>query len=75
MNDKDREILAGQYKAYLADLWNIGQRHEQTNKFFISVLSAFLVFLSLTGTDEPFFSVADGAQIAVSVLCAALSVF
>ena len=34
-----------QYKAYIADLGNIGTRHSQTNTLYMSIISALLVFL------------------------------
>lgn len=42
------------YKAYLADVGNIGSRHADTNKFYVSLLSAILVVMGLTGKDGPF---------------------
>ena len=42
-----------QYKSYLQDLGNIGTRHENTRRFYLGVVSALFVFLSLTGKDGP----------------------
>jgi hypothetical protein len=39
--------LIEQYKAYLADVGNIGTRHENTRRFYLSIVSALFVFLSL----------------------------
>src|SRR5260370_40597390 len=36
------------YKAYLGDLGNIGSRHSDVNKFYVSLLSALFVLLGLT---------------------------
>jgi hypothetical protein len=38
------------YKAYLEDLGRIGGRHENARKFYVSVISALFVFLSMAGT-------------------------
>lgn len=42
--------LLDQYKAYVADLGNIGSRQAQTNTWYVSILSALLVFLGLTSS-------------------------
>ena len=46
------KCLIEQYKAYLQDVGNIGARHAQTNTLYVSILSALLVFLSLTAGDK-----------------------
>ncbi|MCK4842440.1 MAG: hypothetical protein KAT04_11270 [Methylococcales bacterium] len=38
-----------QYKAYLQDVGNIGVRHENSRKFYLSVVSALFVFISMAG--------------------------
>lgn len=38
-----------QYKAYIQDLGNIGLRHENSRRFYLSVLLALFVLLSLAG--------------------------
>ena len=38
-----------QYKAYLQDVGNIGVRHENSRKFYLSVVSALFVFVSMAG--------------------------
>lgn len=40
-----------QYKSYIQDLGNIGTRHENTRRFYVSVMSALFVFLSLAGKE------------------------
>ena len=45
------------YKAYLEDLGRIGGRHENARKFYISVISALFVFLSMAGTGGLFANV------------------
>lgn len=47
------------YTAYLTDLGRIGERHENSRKFYISVMSALFVFLSLAGKDAVFVNVQD----------------
>src|SRR5712692_4379653 len=42
-----------QYKSYLQDVGNIGTRHENSRRFFLSVVSALFVFLSMAGKDGP----------------------
>ena len=43
-----------QYKSYLQDVGNIGTRHENSRRFYLSVVSALFVFLSMAGQDGPF---------------------
>lgn len=42
-----------QYKSYLQDVGNIGARHENSRRFYLSVVSALFVFLSMAGKDGP----------------------
>ena len=46
-----------QYKSYLQDVGNIGTRHENSRRFYLSVVSALFVFLSMAGADGPFHAV------------------
>lgn len=46
--------LLEQYKAYVADLGNIGTRHEKSRQFYLSVSSALLAFLSTVGENGLF---------------------
>lgn len=48
-----------QYKAYLQDVGNIGVRHENSRRFYISVVSALFVFLSMAG-DKGLFQLVQG---------------
>ncbi len=41
-----------QYKAYLADLGNVGSRYATVNGFFLSVISALLGVLALTESSK-----------------------
>ena len=43
-----------QYKSYLQDVGNIGTRHENSRRFYLSVVSALFVFLSMASQDGPF---------------------
>jgi hypothetical protein len=42
-----------QYKSYLQDVGNIGTRPENSRRFYLSVVSALFVFLSMAGKDGP----------------------
>lgn len=46
-----------QYKAYLQDVGNIGVRHENSRKFYLSVVSALFVFVSMAGEEGIFANV------------------
>lgn len=70
----DSTCLAQQYKTYVADLGRIGDRKAQTCRFYVSILSALLVFLSLTGEDKPLAHIDSLAQAALSLLSIALCV-
>jgi len=54
-----------QYKAYLADLGNIGTRYATSNGFYLSVVTALLGILALTKVGEAF--VGSQAYLAVVV--------
>ena len=43
-----------QYKVYLQDVGNIGVRHENSRKFYLSVVSALFVFVSMAGEEGIF---------------------
>jgi hypothetical protein len=51
IDDVHRSEYIEQYKSYLQDLGNIGARHENSRRFYPSVVSALFVFLSLAGKD------------------------
>jgi hypothetical protein len=64
----DQAQLLEQYKIYIGDLGNIGMRHAQTNTWYVSLLSALLVFLSLTSRAGVLSDASTGAQAAVATL-------
>ena len=49
--------LLAQYKSYLEDMRSIGTRHENTRKYYVTVVSALFVFLSMAGPEGVFHSV------------------
>ncbi len=53
-----------QYKAYVQDLGNIGIRHENSRRFYLSVVSALFVFVSMAGPDG-LFAVVKGPILAL----------
>lgn len=60
--------LIKQYDIYARDLGNIGTRHSQTSSMYVSILSALLVFLSLTGEDKPLGEIGYVAILSVAFL-------
>ena len=56
-----------QYKAYLRDLGNIGSRQAQTTTWYVSILSALMVFISYLAQSSNLHLFAS-ASIAVSAL-------
>lgn len=66
--EKFTEHLLEEYKLYVQMTDNVSNRRAQANAFFISVLSALLLFLSLSGEGKPFGDVQDVTYIAVSLL-------
>lgn len=58
MTPQEQILAVEQYKAYLQDLGNIGGRLDATRNFYLSILSALFVLLSLTGKDGMFLSIA-----------------
>lgn len=55
---EDKKLLLEQYKAYLADLQQIGSRLESSRRFMLSILSLLFVFLSLAGKDGALLNIA-----------------
>lgn len=51
------QVSIQMYKAYLDDLGRIGGRHENVRKYYMSVMSALFVFLSMAGKDGIFVNV------------------
>lgn len=56
------------FKAYLEDLGRIGGRHETARAFYLSVISALTVFLSLAGKDGVFLSIQTPVIIMVGLV-------
>lgn len=56
------------YKTYLEDVARIGARHEAARKFYLSVVSALFVFLSLTGEKGPLKVADHRVEILVGIL-------
>jgi hypothetical protein len=50
--DPQVPVLLEQYKAYLADLGNIGTRYTTANGFYVSIISALLGILALAKKGE-----------------------
>jgi hypothetical protein len=50
-NPTPRTVNIEQYKSYLQDVGNIGVRHENSRSFYLSIVSALFVFLSMAGKD------------------------
>jgi hypothetical protein len=68
-------VILEQYKTYIGDLGNIGSRHTQTNTWYVSILSALLVFATLTTNSVALGSQAGNAtRAAVALLGILLSV-
>jgi hypothetical protein len=55
---EEKKLLLEQYKAYLADLQQIGGRLETSRSFMLSILTLLFVFLSLAGKDGTFLKIA-----------------
>ena len=52
--DKAHDVCLEQYKAYLADLGNIGTRYATLQGFYVSVIAALLSLLALSDTGKLF---------------------
>ena len=61
----DRDYIDSIFKAYLEDLGRIGTRHENTRAFYLSVISALFVFLSLAGSEGIFAGAKGSVQLVV----------
>jgi hypothetical protein len=55
---ENKKLLLEQYKAYLADLQQIGGRLETNRSFMLSILTLLFMFLSLAGKDGTFLKIA-----------------
>ncbi len=56
-NGDKSQISIQIYQAYLDDIGRIGGRHENARTFYVSVMSALFVFLSMAGKDGIFVNV------------------
>jgi len=57
-----------QYKCYLQDVGNIGVRHDNSRRFYLSVVSALFVFLSMAGPDGIFQYIQGAVLVLVGIL-------
>jgi hypothetical protein len=48
----EQDMLLSQYKMYVESANNVSNRRAETNKFFISILSALLAFLTFVLTKK-----------------------
>jgi hypothetical protein len=67
-NNQSNTNTIEQYKCYLQDIGNIGTRHENSRRFYLSVVSALFVFLSMTGENGPFLNMKFAVQIIVGIV-------
>ena len=56
-NSDKSQVSIQIYQAYLDDIGRIGGRHENARTFYVSVMSALFVFLSMAGKDGIFVNV------------------
>lgn len=63
-----------QYKAYMQDVANIGSRHDTARAFHLSVLSALLAFVALTGQDGPLNRIGANLFVVISLGTVAISI-
>ena len=72
--DPPQTAYLEQYTSYLEDVGNIGVRHENSRRFYLSVVSALFVFLSMAGSDGPLTAVHGPVRMLVGsvgiMLCA-----
>lgn len=64
-----------QYKAYLQDIGNLGSRHENTRGFYLSVLSALIAFLALSGDKGPLSAIGAHLYRVVAIVGIAVCIF
>ncbi len=60
--------ILDQYKIYVQDVGNIGSRNENSRRFYLSIVSALFVFLSIAGEKEPFDNPKITAQVIVGIV-------
>src|SRR5258705_4862066 len=61
-------LLLDQYKIYIESLNQVGTQHSQTRTFYVSIVSALLVFLSFLGSKDVNLTMSIPGQYAVSIL-------
>ncbi|MBI4538671.1 MAG: hypothetical protein HY704_04065 [Gemmatimonadetes bacterium] len=61
------DAIPALFKAYLEDLGRIGGRHETTRAFYLTVVSALFVFLSMAGATGRLMGVRAEAQRVVGI--------
>ena len=61
-------LLFEQYKVYIDSLNQVGTQHSQTRAFYVSIVSALLVFLSFLGSKNVNLAMGIPGQYAVSIL-------
>lgn len=67
-NDRKNDLLV-QYKAYMDNLNAIGAQHSQTRAFYVSIISALLVFLSFVSSkDKAVEDITVPGQVAIIML-------
>lgn len=66
-NQSDPNVIE-QYKSYLQDIGNIGTRYENSRQFYLSIVSALFVFLSMAGEGKPFLNMKFAVQIIVGAV-------
>lgn len=72
ISGKTLDVCLEQYKAYLADLGNIGTRYATLQGFYVSVIAALLTLLALADTNKLFFKIETSELIVVCLFSIAL---
>ncbi len=62
------QLQVDQLKAYMEDLGRIGGRQETARAFYLSVISALAVFLSLAGKDGVFLTIQTPVVVVVGLV-------
>lgn len=71
---KALDVCLEQYKAYLADLGNVGTRYATLQGFYVSVIAALLTLLALADTNKLFFKIETNELIVVCVFSIVLCI-
>jgi hypothetical protein len=64
----DTDTIVDLYKAYLDDFGRVGSRHETLRGFYLSVVSALFVFLSLGGSEPALLTIRRDVRIVAAVV-------